>query len=87
MRQGGFSLNAVYANKIAAVKDPGGRQPSSLEQSRRRRVRRSSPMDSEPIVDTMETPERLRMELLSRLVGSDGWTRPALGRNHLVSAA
>ena len=50
-------------------------------------MRRSSPMDSEPIVDTMETPERLRMELLSRLVGSDGWTRPALGRHHLVSAA
>jgi hypothetical protein len=36
--RGGFSVKTVYANKIASVKDPKGKQPSSLEQRRRRKV-------------------------------------------------
>jgi hypothetical protein len=84
--RGGFSVNTVYANKIAAVKDPKESSLHRWSKAGGEKWRRSS-MDSESIVNTMVTPERLRKEFLSRLVGSDVWTRSALGGHHLVSAA
>ncbi len=80
------SVNAVYANKIAAIDDPDERADfvaaRKFEQEADFTLLR---MGSELVVDTVVAPGSLRAELLRRLAASDGWTRSARSRHHVIS--
>ncbi len=80
------SVNAVYANKIAAIGDPAERAAFAAE----RRAEQEADfnllrMASELIVDAVVEPAALRAELAGRLRAVDGWERPAPQRHHVVS--
>jgi len=80
------SVNAVYANKIAAFTDEGQRaafiadrvveQRADLELLR---------MGSDLVVDAVVPPARLRAELSARMVDADRWSREPGRRHHLIS--
>jgi len=80
------SVNAVYANKIAAIEDPEERAAyvaaRIAEQEADFTLLR---MGSELVVDAVVQPEQLRAELSRRLRAADGWQRSARQRHHLVS--
>jgi acetyl-CoA carboxylase carboxyltransferase component len=81
------SVNAMYANKIAAIEDEAQRQ-SFVAQRKAEQERDFSllKMGSELVVDAVVPPQRLRAELLRRLAAADGWTRPGQRRHHVISA-
>ena len=74
------SVNAVYANKIAAIDDPDERAAfvaaREVEQEADFTLLR---MGSELVIDTVVAPDALRDELMRRLAAADGWTRAAVG--------
>jgi acetyl-CoA carboxylase carboxyltransferase component len=80
------SVNAVYANKIAAIDDVGERNRFVNDRKAEQQVAFSLlRMGSELVVDAVVAPERLRAELLRRLAAADGWTRSEQRRHHVIS--
>jgi acetyl-CoA carboxylase carboxyltransferase component len=80
------SVNAVYANKIAAIADEDERAAfvaaRTAEQQADINLLR---MGSDLVVDAVVEPPALRTELIARLVDADRWTRSPGRRHHLVS--
>ena len=80
------SVNAVYANKIAAIDDDEERAAfvaaRTAEQQADINLLR---MGSDLVVDAIVEPERLRAELVARLVDADRWTREPGRRHHPIS--
>jgi acetyl-CoA carboxylase carboxyltransferase component len=80
------SVNAVYANKIAAIADPAERaswvKAREAEQEADFTLLR---MASELVVDAVVEPSSLRTELISRLQACEGWERAGHRRHHPVS--
>jgi acetyl-CoA carboxylase carboxyltransferase component len=80
------SVNAVYANKIAAIEDEDERAAfvaaRIVEQQADINLLR---MASDLIVDAVVEPERLRAELAARMVDADRWTRTTGRRHHPIS--
>jgi acetyl-CoA carboxylase carboxyltransferase component len=80
------SVNAVYANKIAAIDDDQERadfvDSRISEQEADINLLR---MASDLVVDVVVEPEDLRRELSMRLIDADGWTRSPPRRHHPVS--
>jgi acetyl-CoA carboxylase carboxyltransferase component len=80
------SVNAVYANKIAAIADLGERaawvKAREAEQEADFTLLR---MGGELVVDAVVEPLALRAELISRLQACDGWERLGPRRHHPVS--
>lgn len=80
------SVNAVYANKIAAIEDPEERAAyvaaRIAEQEADFTLLR---MGSELVVDAVVQPAQLREELVRRLRATAGWQRSTGRRHHLVS--
>jgi acetyl-CoA carboxylase carboxyltransferase component len=79
------AVNAVYANKIAAMEDPDERATFIAE----REAEYAAELDlvrvaSELLVDAVVEPEDLRGELGRRLRASDGWRRPAATKHRAV---
>jgi acetyl-CoA carboxylase carboxyltransferase component len=76
------SVNAVYANKIAAVEDPAERADFVAARIAEQRADINLlRMGSELVVDAVIAPGDLRTELIARLADADGWTR-SVGRRH-----
>jgi len=80
------SVNAIYANKIAAIEDPDEREAYVAE----RRAEQDADfnllrMGSELVVDVVVQPEDLRADLLLRMRAADGWERSVQQRHHVVS--
>jgi acetyl-CoA carboxylase carboxyltransferase component len=80
------SVNAVYANKIAAIADEEERAAfvaaRTAEQQADINLLR---MGSDLVVDAVVEPGALRAELAARMVDADRWTRTPGRRHHLVS--
>jgi acetyl-CoA carboxylase carboxyltransferase component len=80
------SVNAVYANRIAAIEDPEERaafvEARTVEQQADINLLR---MGSDLVIDTIVEPDALRGELVARLAAADGWTRTPGRRHHIVS--
>ncbi|HXL91400.1 MAG TPA: acyl-CoA carboxylase subunit beta [Streptosporangiaceae bacterium] len=80
------SVNAVYANKIAAITDPAERErfvsARIAEQAADFTLLR---MGSEMVVDTIVEPVALRAEIIARLDAAANWQRSSLRRHHVVS--
>jgi acetyl-CoA carboxylase carboxyltransferase component len=80
------SVNAVYANKIAAIDDHQQRdayvKARTAEQEANINLLR---MASDLVVDVVVEPDDLRRELCMRLADADGWTRSPRRRHHTVS--
>ncbi len=80
------SVNAVYANKIAAIDDPAERAAFVAA----RTVEQQADIDllrmaGDLVVDAVVAPERLRAELVARMVDADRWTRTTGRRHHPVT--
>jgi acetyl-CoA carboxylase carboxyltransferase component len=80
------SVNAVYANQIAALTDPDERAAfiaaRQAEQAADADLLR---MANDLVVDAVVAPGRLRAELVARLAAADGWSRRPGRRHHPVS--
>ena len=80
------SVNAIYANKIAAIEDPAERAAfvaaRRIEQDADFNLLR---MGSELVVDAVVQPEALRVELIRRMRAAAGWQRSPSQRHHVVS--
>jgi acetyl-CoA carboxylase carboxyltransferase component len=80
------SVNAVYANKIAAIADEEERATfvaaRTAEQQADINLLR---MGSDLVVDAVVESGALRGELAARMVDADRWTRTSGRRHHLVS--
>jgi acetyl-CoA carboxylase carboxyltransferase component len=80
------SVNAVYANKIAAIADEAERAAyiaaRIVEQRADINLIR---MGSDLVVDAVVRPELLREELSARMVDADRWTREPGRRHHMIS--
>jgi acetyl-CoA carboxylase carboxyltransferase component len=80
------SVNAVYANKIAAIADETERAAfvaaRIVEQRADINLLR---MGSDLVVDAVVPPGLLRAELSARMVDTDRWTREPGRRHHLIS--
>lgn len=80
------SVNAVYANKIAAITDDDERAAfvaaRTAEQQADINLLR---MGSDLVVDAVVEPGALRAELIARMIDADRWTRPVGRRHHLIS--
>jgi acetyl-CoA carboxylase carboxyltransferase component len=79
------AVNAVYANKIAAIEDPAER----AEYVRSLRLAYEADIDllrlaSELVVDAVVQPEDLRRELVARLALAEGRSRSFTERRHGV---
>jgi acetyl-CoA carboxylase carboxyltransferase component len=79
------AVNAVYANKIAAIEDPAEREAFVAE----RRAEYEADVDllrlaSDLVVDAVVQPEDLREELVRRLAAAEGKTRAFTERHHGV---
>lgn len=80
------SVNAVYANKIAAIADEDERAAYVAA----RTVEQQADVDlfrmaSDLVVDAVVGPGSLRAELVARMVDADRWTRSSRRRHHLIS--
>ena len=80
------SVNAMYANRIAAIEDPDERADfvtrRVAEQEAEMNLLR---MGSDLVVDAVVEPEDLRGELVRRLADAAGWERTPGRRHHHVS--
>jgi acetyl-CoA carboxylase carboxyltransferase component len=77
------SVNAMYARKIAEIKNPEEQKTFINE----RLAEQHSDLDllrlaSELVVDAVVEPDELRAELIERLAAADGWTRAPRRRHH-----
>ncbi len=80
------SVNAVYANKMAAIADEDERAAYIAA----RTVEQQADVDlfrmaSDLVVDAVVGPGSLRAELVARMVDADRWTRSSRRRHHLIS--
>lgn len=80
------SVNAIYANKIAAIEDEVQRE-SFISERKTEQERDFSllKIGSELVVDAVVRPEHLRDELIQRIEATDQWTRSEQGRHHMIS--
>ena len=80
------SVNAMYANKLAAMEDAEEREAflaaALAEQQADINLLR---MGDRLVVDTVVEPGELRAELVRRLADADGWSRSGPRRHHAVS--
>lgn len=80
------SVNAIYANKIAAITDEAERaafiKARTIEQNADLNLLR---MGSDLVVDAVVEPGQLRAELATRMVDADRWSRPTDRRHHTIS--
>ncbi|TDP98140.1 acyl-CoA carboxylase subunit beta [Labedaea rhizosphaerae] len=80
------SVNAMYANRIAAIEDPDERADfiarRVAEQEAEMNLLR---MGSDLVVDAVVEPADLRAELIRRLADASGWERTPGRRHHHVS--
>jgi acetyl-CoA carboxylase carboxyltransferase component len=79
------AVRAVYANRIAAIEDPGERQ--RFVQERRAEYEETLGLlrhASELFVDAVVAPDRLRDELIERLDVASSWQREPPRRHHGV---
>ncbi|AEA27411.1 acyl-CoA carboxylase subunit beta [Pseudonocardia benzenivorans] len=80
------SANAMYANRIAQIEDPGERAAfvarRVAEQEAEVNLLR---MGSDLVVDAVVEPGDMRAELVARLAAADGWDRTRDRRHHVVS--
>lgn len=79
------AVNAVYANKIAAIDDPDERE--AFVQERRREYEEDVDLlrlASDLVLDAVVEPQDLRRELLARLAGAGGKARTFSDRRHGV---
>jgi acetyl-CoA carboxylase carboxyltransferase component len=80
------SVNAVYANKIAAIEDPAGRAAYVAERIAEQEAELGLlRMGSRLVVDAVVEPGGLRAELIARLAAADGWSREPGRRHHPIS--
>ncbi|TWP34470.1 acyl-CoA carboxylase subunit beta [Leekyejoonella antrihumi] len=80
------SVNAVYANKIAAIADPDERAAFVAARTAEQEADQNLlHMGSELVVDAVVEPTELRSELCRRLAAAAGWSRVAGHRHHLIS--
>jgi acetyl-CoA carboxylase carboxyltransferase component len=80
------SVNAVYANKIAAIEDAEERAAYiSARTAEQRADLNLLRMGSDLIVDTVVEPAALRSELIARMTDADRWCRTTGRRHHPVS--
>jgi acetyl-CoA carboxylase carboxyltransferase component len=80
------SVNAVYANKIAAFTDEGQRAAFIADRIGEQRADLNLlRMGSELVVDAVVPPARLRAELSARMINADRWSREPGRRHHLIS--
>jgi acetyl-CoA carboxylase carboxyltransferase component len=80
------SVNAVYANKIAAISDDGERATFIADRTVEQRADINLlRMAGDLVVDAVVAPERLRAELSARMIDADRWTREPGRRHHLIS--
>ena len=80
------AVNAVYANKIAAIADPDER--AAFVSARRAEYERDIDLvhlAAELVVDAIVEPEDLRAELIARLAAADGKDRGFSRRRHGVT--
>jgi acetyl-CoA carboxylase carboxyltransferase component len=80
------SVNAMYARKIAEIKNPEEQKTFINE----RLAEQHSDLDllrlaSELVVDAVVEPGELRAELIARLAAAQGWTRAPRRRHHHIS--
>ena len=80
------AVNAVYANKIAAIEDPGERQAFIDE----RRAEYSADVDiyrlaSEMVIDAVVPFESLRSEVIARFASADPVDRDNVAKRHGVT--
>ena len=79
-------VNAVYANKIADIRDENERQKFIAERKAEQEKDFSLlRMASELVIDAVVAPAQLRAELLQRLAAADGWARSGRRRHHIIS--
>jgi methylmalonyl-CoA decarboxylase subunit alpha len=79
------AVNAVYANKIAAIDDPDDREQFVLD----RRIEYEADVDllrlaSELVIDAVVEPSVLRDEIVARLSAAEGKSRDFSSRRHGV---
>jgi acetyl-CoA carboxylase carboxyltransferase component len=80
------SVNAVYANKIAAIADERERAEFVAARTAEQRADINLlRMGGDLVVDAVVEPESLRAELVARLVDADRWSRTPGRRHHLIS--
>ena len=80
------SVNAVYANKIAAIQDEAERAAFVAARTAEQRADINLlRMGGDLVVDAVVEPERLRGELSARLVDADRWSRETGRRHHPIS--
>jgi acetyl-CoA carboxylase carboxyltransferase component len=80
------SVNAVYANKIAAIADEDERARYVAARTAEQRADLNLlRMASDLVVDAVVDPGSLRAELAARMVDADRWTRSSGRRHHLIS--
>jgi acetyl-CoA carboxylase carboxyltransferase component len=80
------SVNAVYANKIAAIDDEDERAAYVAARTAEQRADINLlRMGGDLVVDAVVEPARLRAELSARMVDADRWTREPGRRHHLIS--
>jgi acetyl-CoA carboxylase carboxyltransferase component len=80
------SVNAVYANKIAAIADDEERAAYVAERTTEQQADINLlRMGSDLVVDAVVEPGDLRAELVARMADADRWTRSTGRRHHLIS--
>lgn len=80
------SVNAVYANKIAAIEDPQERAEFVAARVAEQEADFTLlNMGGEMVLDTVVQPDQLRSELNNRLRAADSWERSLPGRHHVIS--
>jgi acetyl-CoA carboxylase carboxyltransferase component len=80
------SVNAVYANKIAAIDDPAERAEFIAARTAEQRADINLlRMGSELVLDAVVAPGDLRAELITRLADAAGWSRSP-GRRHRINS-
>jgi acetyl-CoA carboxylase carboxyltransferase component len=80
------SVNAVYANKIAAITDDEERAAYVAERTAEQEVDINLlRMGSDLVVDAVVEPGDLRAELVARMADADRWTRTTGRRHHMIS--
>lgn len=80
------SVNAIYANKIAAIADEQERAAFIAARVEEQEADFTLlNMGGELVLDTVVQPDLLRTELLHRLRAAAAWERSAPGRHHVIS--
>ena len=80
------SVNAVYANKIAAIEDEDERAAFVAARIEEQQADFTLlRMGSELVVDTVVQPSQLRAELINRLRACRRWERSDRRRHHVIS--